>query len=60
LIVVDPDALRLSATSAALSRRQWRAPCYSLTPMLSIYENQSDAARRYFQVTDEPTPTSRT
>jgi ectoine hydroxylase-related dioxygenase (phytanoyl-CoA dioxygenase family) len=26
----------------------------------SIYENQSDAARRYFQVTDEPTPTSRT
>jgi ectoine hydroxylase-related dioxygenase (phytanoyl-CoA dioxygenase family) len=26
----------------------------------SIYENQSDAARRYFAVTDEPAPTSRT
>jgi hypothetical protein len=27
--------------------------------MRSIYENQSDAARRYFQVvTDEPTSTS--
>jgi len=26
----------------------------------SIYENQSDAARRYFPVTDEPAPTSRT
>jgi hypothetical protein len=26
----------------------------------SIYENQSDAARRYFPVTDEPAPTPRT
>jgi phytanoyl-CoA hydroxylase len=26
----------------------------------SIYENQSDAARRYFPVSDEPAPTSRT
>jgi ectoine hydroxylase-related dioxygenase (phytanoyl-CoA dioxygenase family) len=26
----------------------------------SIYENQSDASRRYFQLTDEPAPTPRT
>jgi hypothetical protein len=26
----------------------------------SIYENQSDAGRRYFPVTDEPAPTPRT
>jgi hypothetical protein len=26
----------------------------------SIYENQSDTGRRYFPVTDEPTPTPRT
>jgi ectoine hydroxylase-related dioxygenase (phytanoyl-CoA dioxygenase family) len=64
--VADPAEFdsRLITGEATIEPRLAPAPVrLPLPPALrqgSIYENQSDAARRYFPVTDEPAPTSRT
>ena len=55
---IDPAAIRDEMARAVPA--PVRMPLPPARHQGSIYENQSDAARRYFQITDEPTRTSRT
>jgi hypothetical protein len=61
--LADFDRRMITGTSTLVPRMvpaPVRIPLPPARHQGSIYENQSDAGRRYFPVTDAPAPTSRT